>query len=813
MFRNYVKIAVRNAFRYKGYSLINIFGLATGICAFILILLYVQDELSYDQFHTNKERIYRVTRNWFNSDGTVSLHLARVAPPIGMLLKNDFPAGIEKMVRIRSDFNTLLKVGDRTFVEDHFRWAGEEFFDIFSFPLLRGDPAQVLREPNMVVLTRSTADKLFGSIDAAIGKVINYENSRDLLVTGVVEDVPENSHIKFDYLGSMRTLIDMWGTDFFATNWGRNNFGTYLLLSDNFPVERLRDQIPDFLDRHLTQLSMDNRGRMPETRPSLTTMLHLQKLTDIHLHSHLNSEWEVNGDIKNIYLFTVIAFFILLIACINFMNLATARSARRAREIGMRKVLGAQRKQLILQFLGESLFISFIALISALILAEAVLPYFNQFVGKHLALDFLENSLLLPGLLIMLLVVGLLAGSYPALYLSRFRPLAVIKDQTSKGSSRSVFRTVLVVAQFAISIGLIICVGVVQSQVDFWLDKDLGYDREQIVILPSDRGIMERMESVKADLLGNTNIISVASSRLVPTNNLVNSWGGRRLDSGEPEQLQFRLAVHECDYDFIDTYGIKIIAGRNFSREYGTDDSAAFILNEAAIAKLGWGKPDQAVGKPLEYGGQTGHVIGVVENFNFESLRNEIVPIILLITHTANYRVSVRIRPEHVRETLQFLEAKWQQLRPDYPFEYHFLDDAYNNLYRAEIRLGEIFGVFSALAIFIACLGLLGLVAFIAEQKTKEIGIRKILGASVARIVLLLTGDFGRWILIANLIAWPVAWYGMNQWLQDFAYRIHIGLGIFAAAAVLALMIALITIAFQAVRAATANPVDALRYE
>jgi len=813
MLQNYIKIAVRNLWRYKGYSFINILGLAVGMACCILILLFVLDELSYDKFHDNADRIYRVTREWFNSDGTSSLHLARVAPPIGTLLQQDFPDAIESMVRIRSDYNTLLKVGDRTFIEDRFRWAENSFFDIFSFKLLHGDPNTALAEPNSVILTKSTADRYFGSAEAAMGKVVNYENERDLLVTGVVEDAPHNSHFKFDFLGSFQTLYDMFGAEFMARNWGRNNYATYLLLAKNVPGSALQAQFPGFLDKHLTRLIIEESGHEPTKAPSQTNQLHLQKLTDIHLKSHLNSEWEPNGDIKNVYLFTVIALFILLIACINFMNLSTARSSNRAREIGMRKVLGAQRQQLIIQFLGESVFVALVAFVIALGIVELAFPAFNNFSGKELNMNLTENFSLLLGLAGLLLFVGLLAGSYPALYLSGFRPIKVLKNISKSGLGRSGFRTILVVLQFSISIGLIICVGVVYSQLQFWHTKNLGYDKEHIVLLRSDQSIMEKIESVKARMLQNPNIISVATSHLVPTNNLVNSWGGETLEDDQAEPIQFRLAVQEVDYDFIDTYKMNIIAGRNFSRQYATDDSTAFILNESAVRKLGWGSPDNAIGKPLRYGGRDGHVIGVLKDFHFESLHNEIVPIIFLITQNSNYTVSVRIRPENTKATLEFLENLWTDLRPEYPFEYRFLNEQYDNLYKSEERLMEIFGVFSMLAIFVACLGLLGLASFTAEQKTKEIGIRKVLGASVGRIVVLLTKEYTRWVLIANLIAWPVAWWVMNLWLENFAYRIHIGLQIFILSAVIALLIALFTVSWQALRAALANPVESLRYE
>lgn len=816
MFKNYLKIAFRNILKHKVYSLINILGLAIGMACSILILLWVRDELSYDRFHANAESIYRVTREWKNQDGETSLHLARVAPPIGPLLKNDFPSIVEDVVRIRADYNTLLKLDDRTFVEDNFFWAEANVFDIFSFPFLKGDPATALKEPNSVVLTEAMAQKYFpkestiGETDP-LGKTINYEGEADLKVTGVVQNIPQNSHFKFDFLGSFITLENFFGKEFMASNWGRNNYLTYLLLPEGFSPDVLREQIPGFLDKHISQLVINETGQPPANKPSRTNQLHLQKLTDIHLHSHLTTEIEQNGDIVNVYLFSAIAFFILLIACINFMNLATARSAKRAREIGMRKVLGAYRKQLIGQFLGESLLIAALALIIAVSVVEAVLPYFNDFVGKNLSLSIWQNPEMILGLIAITLFVGLVSGSYPAFLLSSFRPVRVLKGE-DKSSGKSAFRRVLVVSQFTISIALIISMGIVYHQLDFLRHKKLGFNKEQVVILQASGDMQENFETIRSRLMQNSSILNVSASRLIPSNKLLNSWGGQVLDGEETVPLTFRLAVVEVNYDFFQTYEMPLLAGRDFSREYATDDSAAFVLNRAAVEKLGW-TVEEAVNKSMIYGERNGRVIGVVEDVHFESLHNKIVPIIYLINGAGSYQFALRLSGQDIPASLAFIKNIWTEYQPDYPFEYRFLDEQLGALYDSEENLGKIFGIFSLLAVVIACLGLYGLAAFSAEQRTKEIGIRKALGASVKNLVGLLSKEFLKLVIIANIIAWPVAWYAMNRWLENFAYRINIAWWVFILAGTLALAIALLTVAYQAIKAAVANPVKSLRYE
>lgn len=809
MIKNYFKIALRNLARFKIYSFINITGLAVGMACSILIILFIQNELSYDKFQENSDRIYRLSREWFNEDGTSSLHLARVAPPIGPLLKNDFPNIIEEVTRVSSDWNTFLQVDGRTFIEDKFFWAENNFFKIFSFEFIKGNPNTALSEPYSVVLTESMAKKYFGNEDP-IGKTILYERKDNLKVTGVIKDVPENSHFKFDFLGSFITLNDYEGIETLTRNWGSNNYVTYILLPEKFPVEELVRQIPAFLDKHLTQLVIDNTGNPPSIQPSKTNKLHFWKLTDIHLRSHLVTELEENGDINDVYIFSIVALFILLIGCINFMNLSTARSAKRAREVGMRKVLGAFKKQLVLQFIGESLIISFIAMLFAVVLVEAGLPFFNNFIDKQLNIDYFGNPTIVLGLLCLTLIVGLIAGSYPAFLLSSFNTIKVIKGNSSSGKSR--FRTVLVVAQFTISIALIICMGIVYSQMEFFKSKDLGYDKSKVVLLPSNQEMRKEIESIKSQLYENPNILSVASSRLVPSDMLVNSWGGQLVGEDNPAPLNFRLAAQEVDHDFIKTYGLHLVAGRDFSRDFATDDSSAFILNEAAVKQLGW-TPREAINKKMIYGDRNGKVIGVVNNFHFESLHNKIVPIIFLLTKTRNVNFSVKISGNDIAGTMKFLKEKWTEFRPDYPFEYTFLEDQLEELYTSEKKLGDIFGIFSLLAVIIACLGLFGLASYSAEQRTKEIGIRKVLGSTVSGIVILFSKDFLKLVIISNLIAWPLAYFAMNKWLEGFAYKTGISIWIFVLSGTIAILIALLTVSFQAVKAGFSNPVKSLRYE
>ena len=801
MLRNYLKTTFRNLKRQKTQSTINILGLAIGLTCCILILLFVRDELSFDKFHENHDRIYRVTRRWLNEDGAVSLHLAFVAPPIGPLLKNDFPE-IEHAVRIIGTGGLLVSHGDTYFEEDLFFFAEEDVFDLFSFNMIKGDPSTALTDPLTVVITEEMAHKYFGSEDP-IGSTMRVEaggQAADFKVTGVITSLPHNSHFHVDFLGSFKTYEAIVGDDELQS-WRSNNYATYLLMPENYDINLLRQQLNPFIDRHMDE-GMSQR-----------TQLVLQPLTAIHLHSHLDSEIEPNSDITYVYIFSVIAFFVLMIAAINFMNLSTARSSQRAKEVGLRKVIGANRSQLIKQFLSESLLTSFAGLAVSLILVKLLLPRFNQFINRELVLNLSENMALPAGLIVVAVFVGIVSGLYPAVFLSSFKPALVLKGTKEQRRRKLSLRTVLVVFQFAISIVLIICVGVVTSQLEYIRNKNLGFDKDQVVVLPSSPRISSQLESVKTQLFENQNIISVSAAKRVPSGRLLDSSGARVIRGEKSGPLDFMIALLRVDHDYIPTFGMELAAGRNFSKEMPTDTTNAFILNETASREIGWSSPQDAIGKEFGYGRQEGQIIGVVKDFHFESIHHTIAPIVMVLSSHSLNQVAVRISPNDIPGTMAFLQRKWQEFRPNYPFSYYFVDERFDQQYRSENKLLQLFGYFAFLAIFIACLGLFGLALFTAEQSIKEIGIRKVLGASVSSIVFLFSREFSKWVLLANIIGWPVAYFAMMKWLANFAYRTSLNVWTFILAGALALFIAILTVSYHSLKAAVADPVKALRYE
>ena len=801
MWKNYLKTTLRNFKRQKTQSTINILGLAIGLTCCILIILFVRDELSFDKFHENHDRIYRVTRRWLNEDGAVSLHLGFVAPPIGPLLKNDFPE-IEHAVRMIGTGGMLVSHGDTYFEEDRFFFAEENVFEVFSLNIIKGDPATALTDPLTVVITEEMAQKYFGS-DDPIGSTMRVEaqgQAADLKVTGVIEPLPHNSHFHADFLASFKTYEAIVG-DEEMQSWVSNNYATYLLLEENYDSNVLKEQLNPFIDRHMGE------------EMSQQTQLVLQPLTDIHLHSHLDSEIESNSDITYVYLFSVIAFFVLMIAVINFMNLSTARSSHRAKEVGLRKVVGANRSQLIKQFLSESLLTAFAGLTVALILVKLLLPRFNQFISREMVLNLTENMALFAGLIVVAVIVGIVSGLYPAIFLSGFQPSTVLKGSKEQRCKKLSLRTVLVVFQFAISIVLIICVGVVTSQLKYIRNINLGFDEEQIVVLPSSPKISSQLESVKTQLYENQNIISVSAAKRVPSGRLLDSSSARVVRGEKSEPVNFMIALLRVDNDYIPTFGMELAAGRNFSKEMPTDATNAFILNETAIREIGWASSQEAIGKEFGYGRQEGYIIGIVKDFHFESIHHTIAPIVMVLSSHSLNQVAVRISPNDIPGTMAFLQGKWQEFRPNYPFSYYFVNERFDQQYRSENKLLQLFGYFAFLAIFIACLGLFGLALYTAEQSIKEIGIRKVLGASVSSIVVLFSKEFSRWVLFANIIGWPVAYFAMTKWLANFAYRTSLNLWTFFLAGALALFIALITVSYHSVKAAVADPVKALRYE
>ena len=785
MLKNYLIVAFRNIKRHQGYSFINIAGLAIGMAACLLLFLWVQDELSYDRYHEKADQIYRVVSQ-YEVEGHVN-RFAMTPAPLGPALVNEFPE-VKKVVRFGKN-TMLVHYQNKFFYEDIF-FADPEIFDVFTFPLIEGTPKTALKQPYSIVISEEIKDKYFGE-DDPIGEIITI-NNRDYKITGVFKNIPRNSHFRFNFLGS---FLDYASRHF--DQWGISNYYTYVLLSKGYPLTRFREKMPQFVEKY--------RGK--EVWRQHKYMYPLQPITSIHLHSNLRGEIEPNRDMGTIYIFSAIALFILLIACLNYINLSTARYAHRAKEVGLRKVVGATRPQLIKQFLGESSLFSLIALPFALMLAELSLPLFNSLSGKGLEISYYNNLFLYFGLICIILFVGFVSGIFPAFYISALQPVNALKGMFKDNPKVSLLRKSLVVFQFAISIIFIINTIIISNQLYYIRNKKLGFNKEHIITVPiySKEG-WQKYETVKREFLQNAYVSAVCASSFFPGENI---WYQSYWREGIGADAYPMISWISVDYDFLETFQIKLLEGRNFSRNFPSDLEGAYILNESAVKEFGWESP---IGKEFKIINK-GVVIGVVEDFHFESLHQEIKPAALYIHPESFVYFSVRISPDNIPQALHFLRTKWQELIPGQSFEYSFLDKDFDNLYKTEMNLGKIFSIVTSLAIFIACIGLFGLTAFTATQRTKEIGIRKVLWATNLNIVYLISKEYTWLVLLANIIAWPVAYYAMNQWLQNFAYRINISLFTFILAASLAFIIALATVSHQAIKAAYANPVDALRYE
>jgi putative ABC transport system permease protein len=811
MIKNYFKIAWRNMMKYKFISFINLFGLTVGLTCCLLITTYIINELSYDKYNKNGENTYRVTRSFNNAEGVVSLNLSTVSPPFGFYFPTDFPE-ITKMTRLLDNGTTPIKYKDKLINEPDVYFADENLFDVFTLDVLKGDPKTALRDPFSVMLSEETARKYFGNEDP-MNKVLRANNQFDIKVAGIYKGFPANSHLHPGILVSFNTLNDprIYGAESMRTNWSNNSFFTFLLLPDHFEPKKLIAWFPAFVDRHIDH--KDYNGDLP----SKYTKLGLQKLTDIHLYSHTDYEAEPNGDISRVYIFSIIALFILLIACINYMNLSTARSALRAREIGIRKVIGARKKELIFQFLSESVLVSWAAIIISFIFLYFSLPWLNNISKQELSISILLRWQILVPIFLTPFIVGILSGLYPALFMSSFQPVKTLKGLFKVGSGNISFRKVLVVAQFSISIILIITTIIVFQQLRYMQQTSLGYDKEHIITIPYNNFLNTPYEAFRNDLLQNSDIKNVARSSRIPTGRLLDAMGASANIGDSLRPITANIKYVASDYDFIPTYGVHVVAGRNFSRAYGTDTSN-FVLNESAVSAIGWKSPLEAIGKDFKYGSMKGKVIAVVGDFHFESLRQKIVPLVLINPATTSDQsffnsLSLKVSGNNVAGTLAIVEKIWRKYLPELPFQYTFLDENFANLYESEQRQGTIFTVFACIAIFIACLGLFGLSAFAIMQRVKEIGVRRVLGAKVNSIVALLSKDFLKLVLIASVIAFPVAWFAMTHWLQDFAYRTNIHWWVFILSAVLALIVALGTVSFHAIKAAVANPVTSLRSE
>ena len=790
MLKNYLKIAFRNLWKQKIYSFINILGLAVGMAACLLIYLFIDHERGFDSFHQKGENIYRLNEVQ-SFEGISPQRVALSMYPMGPALKAEHPEIVD-FVRFVNG-GTVLKNDTKQIIVEKTFWTDPAFFSIFNFALRHGDRATALNEPNSAILTEETAQKLFGT-DEVIGKSLR-QGDRQLKITGVLQNLPKASHLQFDALFSLNTIEN----DNMRNNWGSNWLVTYLLLTPGANLEKLEQAFPQFLEKN-----MGERKKFYE--------LYLQPLHEIHLGSvqvtHDYNNWQ-KFDGKYIFVFSLLAIFVLIIAAINFMNLSTARSSSRSKEVGVRKSIGAHQTQLARQFLGESILLSFIALLFAVIIAESALPLLNAISRRALEFKLFNDPLLLLGVIGFTFLLGLVAGIYPALFLSSFQAVEVLKERMPAGGRKAGLRNVLVVAQFAIAIALIVGTALTVRQFRLMRDRDPGFQRDQIVLLQLNETSNRKYELLKEEFLRNAAVLAVTASGQRLGNNIHQNGARTKGDSAEISLSPSHLHVAQ---NFIEFYGLEMVAGRAFSEKIPMDKRFAYIVNEALVKDLGWKEP---LGKQfgVSWEDTLGTVIGVVKDFKFNSLHHKIQPLYISSQNWGYNEMSVKINSQNLGAALSHLEKKWNEHVPDRPFQYIFLDEHFAALYLSDQQVSQIVGVIAGLAIFTACLGLFGLAAITTEQRTKEIGIRKVLGASLINLIVLLARNFARLVVIAFFIAAPVAYFIMKSWLQNFVYRIDIGWWVFALAGGLALLIALITVSTQAIKAALANPVEALRYE
>ncbi|MEP7110137.1 MAG: ABC transporter permease [Ferruginibacter sp.] len=807
MIRNYLKIAFRNLWGNKAFSAINIFGLAIGIASCLIIMLFVQNELGFDRFNKKADRIVRVS--FRGSAAGETFNEASVMPPVAQTMKSDFPE-VREATRIRDYGKPRLLYGAKSFKEDAFAFVDSNFFQVFTLPIIEGDAKTALLEPNSIVITKALAHKYFGN-EAPIGKIISFRDGRNppCKVTGVIDKVPVNSHFHFEIFASMSGLPESK-----EPTWMSSNFYTYLVLADGYDYRNLESKLPQMVEKYIgPQLFKAMNVTLTDFRKKGNNLsFHLQPLTDIHLRSDIPNGLSPAGDIRYVYIFGAIALFMLIIACINFMNLSTASASKRAREVGIRKVLGSMKMELMRQFLLESILITALALLLAIGFIYMALPVFNRMAGQNLNFQFADHPLLLPGLLLFVLVVGILAGSYPAFYLSSFKPVAVLKGKFTSGKGTVGLRSGLVVFQFFISIVLIVSTLVVYKQLSYIQNKKLGYEKDEVMVLPDTWMLGEKANIFRQLLLNDSRVVSVSNSGYLPAGPSDNN--NFFVHAGENPNQMIKTLRYDVDEKYIPTLGIKMLTGRNFSNEFKSDSSAV-ILNETAAKVFGWGEnaPGQIISTTLKQAEIIKyHVIGVVKDFHFKSLHELISPLVMVLSPNSGTLI-VKLKTKDIAGLIAVLKKQWSDFGMEEPFSYSFLDDRFNNTYEAEKKIGLILAIFAGLTIFVACLGLFGLARFTAEQRTREIGIRKVLGASVTGVAALLSKEFLKLVLIAFVIASPLAWYTMNKWLQDFAYRIDISWSVFAIAALLAILITIVTVSFQAIKAAIVNPVKSLRTE
>jgi putative ABC transport system permease protein len=808
MIKNYIKTAFLSLTKNKGFTAINVLGLALGLAACLLIVFYVFDELSYDRYNTKADRIYRVNEDLKLGDNKVQYAVCMA--PLAQTLKNDFPF-VENTVRLKNIGGMHVNKGSERILEYNVLFADPSVFDVFTLPVLYGDKKTALTEPNTVVITESTAKKYFGKVNV-VGEnlIIDGNLQRPIKITAVIKDIPEQSHFHADFLVSMSSNPDSRSTE-----WLRSDFNTYVLMQKGVDYKRLESQFPQFLRKY-------SGGQMQqELKMSYDTFekngsyfrLNMIPLTDIHLHSNQTGELGTNGTVQYVYIFSAIAIFILLIACVNFMNLSTARSSNRAKEVGVRKVLGSARKYLVAQFLSESILVTLVAVVIAILLAMALLPGFDQLSGKNIVIDSHTLLWLIPSSIVAVLFIGFLAGLYPAFFLSAFQPIDVLKGKVSTGFKGGRLRSFLVVFQFSISIFLIVGTLVIYNQLHYIRNRDLGYNRSQVLIVQNAFELGDHAKTFKDEIKQLPGVESATLTGFLPTTPNRSTAIFYKQAQADPKQSIFPQTWN-VDEDYVKTLGMKMAAGRNFSSQMPSD-SDALVINETAAKFLGF---TDAVNKVIykSNGGPSPSfkaytIIGVVKDFNFNSLRENISPVIMQLGYDSG-DLAIKVQTTNLSALMPQIQDNWKALSPAH-FQYSFMDQDFNALYRTEQNIGTVFIAFTILAIVIACLGLFGLAAYAAEQRTKEIGIRKVLGASIANITGMLSKDFIKLVCISIVISSPLAWYAMNKWLQDFAYRVDFNWWVLAIAGGGAIFITFITISFQSIKAAIANPVDSLRSE
>jgi len=787
MFQNYMKVALRNILRNKGFAFINIFGLSVGMACVIIIMLWVQYETSFEKHHNKADRIFRIAKESHKYPPPTKS--AMTPPPLSPALLQEYPE-IEASVRVCSRY-VLLSYQDKNFIESYYG-VDPNFFEIFTVSFVKGDADTALNDPYSIVISEKIAKKYFGNRDP-MGEVMQYDQKTDFKITGVIKNMPSNSHLMTDIFIPYETWAQLSNTN--MENWWWNGFYTYVLLRHGTDPPNIENKFDAFAKKY----------GIP------TEKLFLQPLRSIHLHSHLSAEISCNTHISTLILFVSIAILILIIACINYMNLSTARSSARIKEVGTRKVVGAHRSQIARQFLGETIIMALFSLGISFLLVYLFLPVFNSLAERQLSLSGESLIQILPAIILLVLSVGLFAGSYPALLMSSFKPITALRGIKGRGAQKTKLRNALVVLQFSVSLVLIIATLVVKDQLEYVRNKEMGFEKDQIVVVTlQESKIYNNVEPILYQLKMNPRILYAAPSQFLPNDVKSSTFAGW---PGMPEDTDIRINAGEIGYDYTELYGIEIVKGRSFSREFPSDESGAFLINESAMKAIGehfqlgmgfshWGSPDPK-----------GNIVGVMKDFHLHSLHEEIKPVYFYLNPNQGYRISMKIQGGNIPETVEYIRETVKKFSPNYPFEYRFFDDIFNMAYMDEQKMEKILALFGLIAIFIACMGVFGLSAFTADQKKKEIGIRKVLGADVPKIVYLLSRDLVRLVLIANIIGWPAAYYIASRWLQNFAYRTNIGLEVFLLSAVLILIISMGTVSYHAIKAALANPIEALRYE